>query len=604
MSAHKFYREIVLHDDECQIGFVSRLARANGYRDLAEFCWMTNFNLSALQCLDADRAELLAEWSGVPAESLQRFALRGNNVTSFGATHVRRSQLETARLRVCRRCLCHDMQTGQGRVVTRPYVRAAWRWLVIGSCPIHGCELEAIDTDDIAAWGARRGDSLAVNLPEIRQPNPTDIYFAGRVTGAGETSGFLDQLPGYVAAEFCTIMGHLKTSLENEGVGRRVPDGFMNRSCLYDGYPIAQDGHDAINFFLSQYVSTYIQNVAEFKNLYSTARRWLGKRVDDLDYRPVVELFQDHAEKNIPLEAGDVFLTRVSERHVHTISSAAIEYRLTPERVRSVLQKQGLSSVDQDGGVVVARVFPRATLHKHLVLESQLLTTPEAASILGCTWQFVDLLLQQGHLPYQTNSEDNQRVFRRITRQSVDGLLNRLRAQSYGISKEELVTINMATAICHCKVPEIVALIFGGKLKRVSWSGKALMLKNLLVDVQEVLPHVTLGDAENYLDVAALEKELRTTTATVDELLKRQFLPVKMRPHPRTRINQRFVHPSALKQFLDEHISLSALARENGKQIAALKRILDEKGIEPIFEPTGKIARFYRRADVQRLGFA
>lgn len=68
--------------------------------------------------------------------------------------------------------------------------------------------------------------------------------------------------------------------------------------------------------------------------------------------------------------------------------------------------------------------------------------------------------------------------------------------------------------------------------------------------------------------------------------------------------NQRFVHPVAVEQFLDKHISLSTMARENGKQIAGLKQTLDKEGIKPIFEPTGKIARFYRRSDVQRLGLA
>ncbi len=204
-------------------------------------------------------------------------------------------------------------------------------------------------------------------------------------------------------------------------------------------------------------------------------------------------------------------------------------------------------------------MFPRATLHEQLVLGTQLLTTPEAASLLGCTWQFLEILLQQGHLPYHANSEDYARVFRRISRESVVSLLARLKAQRNCVSNDGLVSIHIATAICHCKVPEIVDLIFGGELTKVSWPGDELILKNLLVDPQEVLPHVALDEAENYLDVAALEKALRTTTVTIDELLKREFLPVEMRRHPRTRVHQRFVHPVAVEQFLEKYISLSMM---------------------------------------------
>lgn len=194
MFGSKLSRSVTLHDDECHVMFVSRLAKANGYRDLEEFCWMTNLPLSGLQTMNDEIAGLLSAWSGVPAARLSKFALTGNNVTSFGATSVRRSQLEMASLRVCRHCLCHDMHAGHGRAVTRPYVRAVWQWMVIGTCPIHGCELEAISAGDITAWIARRGDALGWNLPEIREPDLTDVYFANRVNVGGKTSEFLDEL--------------------------------------------------------------------------------------------------------------------------------------------------------------------------------------------------------------------------------------------------------------------------------------------------------------------------------------------------------------------------------------------------------------------------
>ncbi|WP_312356874.1 TniQ family protein [Agrobacterium sp.] len=604
MFGSKLSREIVLHDDECQVMFASRLAKANGYRDLEEFCWMTNLSLSGLQTMDDETVGLFSAWSGVPAARLTKFALAGNNVTSFGAASVRRSQLEMANLRVCRHCLCHDMAAGYGRTVTRPYMRAVWRWLVIGTCPIHGCELEVISAGDITAWIARRGDALGLNLPEICESDQADVYFADRVNVGGKTSEFLDELPAYVAAELCTVIGHFK-NLPHDGRARnRIPEGFMNASCRREGYLVAKDGKDAILSFLSQHVRAVIETTTEFVDIYSVALRWLRKFVENPDYRLVVELFQRHAERHIPMEAGDVFLTAVGKRQVHTIRSAAVEYQLTPNRVKNVMEKLRFTSVSPDGCFKAARVFPRADLHEQLVLEKQLLTTPEAASLLGCTSQFLDVLLQQGHLPYHANSEDYVRVFRRISRESVVSLLARLKAQRNCVTNDGLVSIHIATAICHCKVSEIVDLIFGEKLTKVSWSGEELLLKNLLVDPQEVLPYVTLDEAESYMDVAALQKALRTTTATIDELLKREFLPVQMRRHPRTRVNQRFVHSVDVEQFLEKHISLSAMARENSVQIAGLKHMLDKEGIKPIFEPTGKIARFYRRSDVQRLGLA
>mgnify|MGYP000025792126 CR=1 FL=1 len=604
MLGLKLARQIALHDDECQVMFASRLAKANGYRDLDEFCWMTNVPVSRLQTMDEETADLLATWSGVTAGRFQRFALTGRNLTTFGDATVRRSQLEMAGLRVCRHCLLNDLGTGQGRTVTRPYARATWRWRVIGTCPEHGCDLEAIPACDLTAWIARRGDALAANLPEVRKPEPVDVYFAGRVIGGAKTSEFLDELPAYVAAEFCTVIGHINEFAQTTGVRSRVPDGFKNTSCRREGYRIAREGRASILSFLSTHVSTVVEDVSDFTDVYGAARRWLRKFVTDADYRAVVELFQHHAEQHIPMAVGDVFLTEVKERLVHTIQSAAVEYQITPARVKSVAEKQGFTTTNPDGSVRASRVFPRGALHEYLVLESQLLTTTEAANALGCSWHFLDILLTQEHLPYHLNSEECARVYRRIKRASVDNLIAWLTLRKDQVSNDGLVSIPKATAICHCKTPEIISLIFSGTLKRISWSGTELQLRNLLVDPVEVLQHVALEGPGAFMDVAALEKALRTTTATVEELIKLQFLQVQMRPHPRTRVHQRFVHPLDVEGFVSKHVSLSAMARENGRQIASLKKALDKEGIKPIFEPTGKIARFYRRSDVRRLGLA
>ncbi len=123
-------------------------------------------------------------------------------------------------------------------------------------------------------------------------------------------------------------------------------------------------------------------------------------------------------------------------------------------------------------------------------------------------------------------------------------------------------------------------------------------MTGLLVDPVEVQKLVMLSESEGLIDMRGVERRLRTTTATVSELVKRELLPTVVRRHPTKRIPQTFVEPSAVDQFLNKYVSLSILARERHYQIAFLRDVIEEKGIRPIFEPKGKVARFYRKTEI------
>lgn len=87
---------------------------------------------------------------------------------------------------------------------------------------------------------------------------------------------------------------------------------------------------------------------------------------------------------------------------------------------------------------------------------------------------------------------------------------------------------------------------------------------------------------------------------TVTALVKNGVLPVEVRTNPKTRRQQPYVHRESIDTFLDSHRSLHRIARGWRRNIGVMKDELDRNGMRPIFETSGKIARYYRKEDLAR----
>lgn len=86
------------------------------------------------------------------------------------------------------------------------------------------------------------------------------------------------------------------------------------------------------------------------------------------------------------------------------------------------------------------------------------------------------------------------------------------------------------------------------------------------------------------------------------ELLRLNQLEVTSGFNPSIRRTQKYFDAQSVQEFIDEHISLTQYAQQTGKFGATLRMELSKLGVEPIYEPTARNARFYRKRDLQKLG--
>ncbi|SCY59053.1 TniQ family protein [Rhizobium sp. NFACC06-2] len=588
-------------DDETAESFVARLVWANGFHSLAEFCDFTGTRQAGIIAMDRDELAAITRWSGVSEARLQAFAIRRDGIVAFGSAQVKRTQLRATHRRYCPHCFSDDIRNGTGHPRTRIYMRATWRLSVISRCSRHGVPLvdlpEDFDTLDLKAL-----TDINVKDAVASGALPHDRYFSERLLEPPATS-YLDTLPLYVGAELCAVLGGLHHFAAEGKISDRVPGGMTNPECLASGYAIAAEGREAVWDFLTSYIVKMVGKASKYPMVYSLPLRWLRDEVPGGDYGSIRELFQDHAEKHLPLEQGETFLTVVSRRRVHTVYSAAKEYGLPEARVRDVVINQG------GGNAVIAVfgsrsvVFRKDEAHGSLIEAASQLTTTQAAERLGCAMTQMEALLNEGYLPFTTNGEAMGRVYRWVSADEVQRFRDRVKARLSLIPTEHnLVPVLDATKICHRTFIEIIALILDGKLAHVQMSAPDFRLDKIMVNPTEIDELSASWFGGEFLDRASAAAALGTRRETINDLFDLGIVPTMTVPHRKIRSQILVVRSDDLERFSQDHVLLDVLAKERGEAAIVVRRQLEKLGTYPVYETSRKATKIYRRSDIERVG--
>ncbi len=95
-----------------------------------------------------------------------------------------------------------------------------------------------------------------------------------------------------------------------------------------------------------------------------------------------------------------------------------------------------------------------------------------------------------------------------------------------------------------------------------------------------------------------LKDQLSTTAKVVSALIKHGHLKSITVINPVNRCPTVVVPEAEVERFKQEYVSLFALARQRGLHHLAMKKALEDDGIEPALDPKKIGATFYRRHDL------
>ncbi|MGO7156589.1 TniQ family protein [Rhizobium leguminosarum] len=597
---------VAFHPDvETPVSLASRLARAMAYPSVSDL-----LDGQTVARGDEDAIKMLSSWSGVPVDQLLRFAVPTSSEAGEWrlGDAVFRKEMRVAGFRFCPRCLVEDMDIGSGRPAARPYERASWLTRAVTACTCHG-ELLVEATDDAPAsdvalfvaegWHLRCLPGASADKAELE----VDSYIEGRIAGH-RTQSFIDRQEVHVLLMLFQFLGwFVQNRLPSFNLGGESAEELTVRAA---GFRLVNGGWEMIERMVKEAIAHHRPAALTIREFFGPLVRHLRRNVRAPAYAEVVGLFQALVEQNVPVGPGDRFVLPVQNRHLHSIRSAALEYGLDRKRVRKLLE---VKEIVQVSSLSDRRVYVSVSdAERHLEMATANLNSVEVATILGTHNDRVRELVDRGLLASAETGVEGNRPFRRFAKASIDEFRERLFCRApLAAGDDGLVSLHHACQRRSLTQTDIVELIFNGRLTNIGRSDETMTLSSLLVDLNELpLSVEAQRDVDHaqsdgdYLNMTEVRKALATTDVTVVALVKNSVLPVLARTNPRTKRPQSFVHQSAIEAFLEDHRSLYRIASGWRKNIAWMKDELDKNGLKPIFETSGKIARYYRIEDLER----
>lgn len=603
---------IRFHECETPLGFASRLSTANGYPSLEAFLDCTETTALAISRGDSVAMALLAEWSGEDHTELARYASRTlDEKLCFGlgdAVFSREYRRGKAH-RFCVSCVENDFRAGEGRIGSRPYVRAWWETKAIRTCPLHGSRITEVacddGQDDFASFVRSHPQEFANNDRDADgdRPRELDIYLTSRIRG-GRSFPFLDGLEAYVVADLSKHFGRFL---------RRYRGAAVSENGSFEPLDDAEYGFNAVKLgeaYISELVSELV--LGESPALEDEAApmepipSWLRRNRDVPAYTTLVELFQDLAERNMPLGEGHICILPTRRRYRHTVHSASVEYGVREPRIVELLTKAGLLKA---GTATTARVSFDAELAKPILKAAQdTLSLTEAAAILDLRGPRLHEIIDAGFLPRVEADRGDLRIYTRISRQELTDFQSRLfdRAQTE-IDLDGYLPILGVAHRCNCQLNEVVEMILDGQIHGVARTGTGLTFVNLFVNLKEAQEKRRLSVKKeigtDLLTIAEAANLLNTTKYKAYPLVASGVLSSVTRLNRSSRRMQSFIEPKALEDFQRVHISVAEIAAIYGTRADLIAQRMELLGVKPSFDPGSRSGRYYRRRDLDKFTF-
>lgn len=600
------HRTVPHHRGESVLSFASRLGAANG-RPLHAFLGEMRLNGGALASGSEDDVGLLATLGGIEAATLMSSAIIqiGRDYEVAGQK-LQKGTVPFTQARLCSACIVDDLRNGDGPHETRPYYRSAWAISLVRTCPRHRAPLVDPGTipdghlrQDIAST-VRHGMDRLLRLADAGEsvaPSGLEDYMHQRLDG-NAPEGFLSSLPFYVAVRLTEMIGGMILFGKNFHSGKLSSLDWLDAG--REGYAVTSGGADGIREFLSQGFGNYLQaqrNVGG-KVLFGTLHTWLLQSSKKPDYDPVRELVREHVVDTLPVGPGDELLGPVTRRRWHSVHSAALEFGVHPKRLRKLLFEAGLIS-DADMALSDGRVLLDAEkVQGFLQSVAASLTGEDARRYVNATRVQWEIITREGFVtPMIAATDSSQAAYSRA------GLDDFLTAVTYSAVPQDrtLRHLSASARSARCTLADILRLLIDRKLDEVAVSRQHKGFQGILVNPAEVKEKLPRKPSAG-LSMNQAGKRMGLPGNLTRRLVAAGCIPSTSAPVPSSRFQSRIIRPEDADAFVERYVTLSEVAAEMGlgSCLRVARRMIEEKGARPAFDPDEVGARIYERSGLPK----
>ncbi len=593
---------------ESPASLVSRLALLHRLQSVRVFALDMGFQQQNIVDGDPEALARLAGLVSVSPDEISHWAIarHGDHYKYRGQTFSR-SSLRRARQMACPRCLAEDLEAGPTWNVS---ARADWLFQHSRICMVHHVELVCVahaDDPSLVHDFARSAAAAIPLMPQLaaeainREPTRLEHYVHHRLDGRAG-SPWLDSLPCYVAIRTCEVVGAVIQKGRDVSLKELSDEDW--RSAGEAGFDLASGGPERVRELLHDLWTAHVgshEHSAGPQAWFGRLFKWLYSLREDPHYDCIRNLIINFVADTSPVSPEDLLFGKqiVTERRLHSVSTASSATGLHRKRLRRVLRASGILSATSDHLTDNVATFSSEAAAPVFDKLQNALTQKQVETNLNSGRVHTKLLVDHGFIQPMEDHDRLELGDQCYDRRELDEFKMRLFTNVVWVKEPEWPQMTIAAAAKRtcCSAMEIVRLILDRRLRWVgSWTATTGFL-SLLVDATEVKRLIRSEDSD-HLTMGQAADMLGTTDRVLSALVESKVLSSERRISPKNRCPYVAIPRKAAEAFKAQFASLHELARGRSKHMPILKRELASRGIEPALTHKQVMASFYRRSEI------
>lgn len=592
--------KVPFHADETAFSFCSRLAAVNGVPNVKDFCSYVGLNHVKLVVGNAAETGRLLRLAGID-DLAGRLLTKDGLFYDVNGQRLTRSSVMRSRLRYCPHCLEEDQATEGVRREARGFLRLTWCVTFIRTCAKHRTLLQ------VAAHNALAGTHdvvrmIADELPKMSSVTarpasrtPFEDFVEAAVWGRRASYGWIDQFPLYVVGRMSELVGagalfgktyHVEDVSDQEWA-----------AAAQEGFSILSAGRPAFEEFLaSMHVDFWNRKThTGGRALYGRLYERLSHENHDPAYDAIRKVIYDVTLDSLPIGPGDELFGRVAERRIHSVQSAAQEFRIHPKTLRKLLKNANLL-LGSESLTDERMLLPKDEM---LALVDRIrgnLPARDAADHIGASRTLFDVLVAEGYVRNSAGA-DQAGMYALFRRSDLDAFVARIASlQTCEFDPEAgLTSFSKTIKRANCKFSELLALLFGGKLRTITIDPTKSGLRAVMFDPREAARLTELPSYEGF-NIVDAATELNIPSQVLRNLIGKGLIATEWQLNPFNRCRQRIIRTADVEEFGRNFVSLFNLGKDFNHNLGQVAQRLRCLGIHPSITAEQVGATFYHRS--------
>ncbi len=585
-----------LGEAETALSLSSRLAALNGAGRMLDFC--TDMGMSWRQLAKGHPATVrtLAQLADVGAEQLLHWTPQFQPDRSYRLGHTRAKFTAFLRksMRVCSACIAEDIRANGS---LGAYHRGYWSVRSLRSCLIHNQVLtpiqsigENLDRYDFAMQIAGFADAPSA---QTIKASSLQTYLMQRLHGA-KGPDWPDSLPFHVIAQSAEALGVLLANGADADRADLTEPEWIKAG--QRGFDVFADGPEALRQRLKSIQDTAWVGRSLHRQTYRVFFQWLRGHRHDESFAPVIDVVRSFIFDNFPIKLGTEILGGVcEEQKLHTIGTASLKFGITRERLGQALVYEGMAARRARGKEAKSGAYlPEPEVRRIVSDVKNALPIHQAARFLGFERNLFSALVTRGLIPSYVGQHKNA-LFRRTDLEGFQKALYR-DTPARRIPAQHRLNFQQIMPRLRCGFADLIELIVARKVKTVDRDPDTVGLHGVALDIREVRAALAVP-SDIGLSKMDCNTELHLREGSIRPLLAAKLLKLIKVRRPITNKQIAVVSAASIKHFDRKYISLTRLAKEQGRAPGPLSQQLATADVFPV-KVKGLRSRIYLRDEV------